>query len=768
MAKEVGDLSDAPSRSALPPGGPLGPRARLPVTVALALLAAACGAGGTSGGAEADPNRGLDTTASSAPASPLPVVTPRSRSSAMPTRATLRTRTIPQLGTWDPAWVAHDVALDPAGDLAYVAGGHDGFSVVDLRDPERPREIASLADLDGPPRALEDARQRRAWLRVAAQHRRAFLSGWNTILWIDLSAPARPRRRDALACCGTFMAWAPIALGPGRLYASEVLDSDLASFPLDEPAGFGEGQAIALRGRWADGAADDERLVLAQGGGGLDIVDLRDPAAPRAQPRYEDQGDAERVALDGSTAYVVGGDVAGLRGLSVLDLSEPERPVVVARRGPDLDLGREGPRLLHGALDVATGAGRLALLSTFDGREHLLELLDPRDPDAEAPLGTLRLRGQGAAGEPRVDLAGDLAAVALGEQGLRIVDVSTPRAPRLLGAIEAVAAVYDVAVAGDLALAIAGEHGLRVLDVADPRVPRELGSFDPVAPVRCVAVQGALAATCAGDLRLLDLGEPARPVEIGRWAPPEAATWTSERPLRAVALRDGLAFLSGAGADLRVLDLAEPARPRELGRLEGQGQGGPIQLRDDLAFVAAGWGGLVIVDVADPARPVELGRYRPESWRLDVDRPDLVRAAVDVWVDGDLALVASEEDGLHVLDVSDPGQPVLRRRFEPLPVHNRHAPVVHAVLGDGERVVIASGYGVLEVYDIDELLGPEPAGGRPIRPLRQLMMEGANRRFTVEGQHLYVAGSLAGLRILDRAAVFEGTDASEPGREQGR
>lgn len=686
----------------------------------------------------------------------------------MPTRAALRPRADPLLGAWDPAWVAHDVALDPAGDLAYVAGGHDGFSVVDLREPERPREIARLASLDDPPRALEDAMQRRAWLRVAADRRRAFLSGWNTILWIDLSDPTRPRRRDELACCGTFMAWTPIALGPGRLYASEVLESDLASFPLDAPTGFGEGRAIALRGRWNDAAADEERLVLAQGVGGLDIVDLRDPAGPRVQPGYEDQGDAERVALVGSTAYVVGGDVAGLRGLSVLDLSVPARPIEVARRGPDLDLGREGPRMLHGALDVAAGAGRLALLSTFDGRDHLLELLDPSDPDAEAPLGALRLTGQGAAGEPRVDLAGDLAAVALGEQGLRIVDVSAPRAPRLLGAIEAVAAVYDVGVQGDLAFAVAGAHGLRVLDVADPRKPSELGSFDPDAPVRCVAIQGTLAAACAGDLRLLEVGDPARPVEIGRWAPPEAETGTSDRPLRAVALRDGLAFLSGAGADLRVLDLAEPARPRELARLEGQGQGGPIQLRDELAFVAAGWGGLVIVDVADPAHPVELGRYRPESWRLDVGRPDLIRAAVDVWVDGDLALVAAEEDGLHLLDVSDPGRPVLRRRFEPLPVHNRHAPVVHAVLGVGERVVIASGYGILEVYDIDELLGPEPAGERPIQPLRQLLMEGANRRFAVEGEHLYVASSLAGLRILDRAAVFEGTDASKPTREQGR
>ena len=686
---------------------------------------------------------------------PRPVSTLAPRRIASPTVSMPRPTRNPLLGGWDPAYVVNDVALDPGGDLAYVAGGRDGFSVLDLRDPERPREVASLASTGESRARIGAPMNRRAWQDVAADRRRVFLSGWNEILWLDLSEPARPRRRGSEHVGSTFLAWTQIGLGPRALFATDLTRTPglaAGSIAVDATDGFGDVAPLPDGSHWQDVAVSEEVLALAQGTMGLDLLDLRaGPPWPEERSGHVEAA-AERVALDGARAYVIGEDGPG-GDLRAYDLSDLARPRLLARRGPELGIeqaGARGPKRLG---DVAAEDGRIALLSQ-DGVDHFLEIFDPAQLAAGAPLGALTLPGQGAAGEPRVELEGSLAAVALGEQGLRIVDVSAPRAPRLLASIEAVAGVFDVAVEGERAYAASGAHGLRVLDVADPAASRELGFYDPEASVDCAAVEDAIVYLCAGGLHVVDAQDSGRPREIARWPDVSDAADAARKPLRAIALGEGLAFLSGAGADLQVLDITQPGAPRLLGTLEGSGEGGPILLRDGLAYVAAGWGGLLVADVRDPERPVELGRYRAEGWAHDEERPYRIQAAVDLWERDGLVYVAAGDDGIHVVDVSDPEQPRLRQVFRPLPVHNRHAPIVHALRGIDDKLLVALGHGVLVLFRLEDLVDAELIEERRLLRRGWIFLEGGNSRIHVDGQRIYVAGSEAGLRILDRASAL--------------
>ena len=95
-----------------------------------------------------------------------------------------------------------------------------------------------------------------------------------------------------------------------------------------------------------------------------------------------------------------------------------------------------------------------------------------------------------------------------------------------------------------------------------------------------------------------------------------------------------------------MIDVSDPATPVELGSVATPAAVGAAVL-GDLALVADRISGLHVIDVSGPAVPVEVG---------SVDTPGFNTKGVAV--SGTLALVANGFSGLRVIDVSDPGEPV--------------------------------------------------------------------------------------------------------------
>jgi hypothetical protein len=97
---------------------------------------------------------------------------------------------------------------------------------------------------------------------------------------------------------------------------------------------------------------------------------------------------------------------------------------------------------------------------------------------------------------------------------------------------------------------------------------------------------------------------------------------------------------------LRVIDVSNPAAPVELGSFITPGFATGVEVVGGLAYVASGTYGLWVIDVSNPAAPVEIGF---------LDTPG---SATDVAVVGGLAYVADSHFGLRVIDVSNPAAPV--------------------------------------------------------------------------------------------------------------
>ncbi|MCA9571258.1 MAG: hypothetical protein KC656_25640, partial [Myxococcales bacterium] len=152
--------------------------------------------------------------------------------------------------------------------------------------------------------------------------------------------------------------------------------------------------------------------------GGLVIVDLSDPSAPKELARMPVEGSAISVRVDGTTAYL---GVFGKGGLVTFDVSDPTAPK---------QLGQHG----GGAYFVEKKGDYVFVPGT------VYDVSDPSKPERVAALPGSN--GNGAW------LEGDTLYVGASTNGFRMVDISDPKAPKLLGEMESKYA-KDAAVKGD-------------------------------------------------------------------------------------------------------------------------------------------------------------------------------------------------------------------------------------------------------------------------------------------------------------------------------
>ena len=112
----------------------------------------------------------------------------------------------------------------------------------------------------------------------------------------------------------------------------------------------------------------------------------------------------------------------------------------------------------------------------------------------------------------------------------------------------------------------------------------------------------------------------------------------------------GFLFSNAKLADYTMNDTIEPASSphfilEKLSSLYDGGNPHNVMVSGDLAFVADGYEGLEIINISNPSNPVELGQYGSGG------------NYYDVWVEGDLAFIAAYADGLVIVNISNPNTP---------------------------------------------------------------------------------------------------------------
>ena len=129
--------------------------------------------------------------------------------------------------------------------------------------------------------------------------------------------------------------------------------------------------------------------------------------------------------------------------------------------------------------------------------------------------------------------------------------------------------------------------GLRIIDVSTPQAPRLLSNFEGKGRwVRGVELSDSMAyvatsmATGASWLQMVDISNPSAPIEAG--------TFPTLGVAQDVAVSDSVAYVADREGGLVVVDVSDPSKPRRRGFYRTQGNANQVTV----------CGGLVLLEIA--------------------------------------------------------------------------------------------------------------------------------------------------------------------------
>jgi len=218
----------------------------------------------------------------------------------------------------------------------------------------------------------------------------------------------------------------------------------------------GSGEAIDVSGDFA---------YIAAGSVGVHVIDVTDRSKPAVVKTYVTAGPASDVRVVGNTAYVA----VGTAGLELVDITDPTNPT---------------------QLSVFKSAGSTADLMVDQRKAYLangsggIEIVDVSDPAAPFSLGTL-----GGLGNVMGIAAENGTVVVVADSSVIVIDARDPASPVRMGSVN-IGPVRDIAINGNYAYVAAYTSGYKVVRLTNPMAPVVVGGESGFYPTDVALTNG--------------------------------------------------------------------------------------------------------------------------------------------------------------------------------------------------------------------------------------------------------------------------------------
>jgi hypothetical protein len=268
--------------------------------------------------------------------------------------------------------------------------------------------------------------------------------------------------------------------------------------------------------------------------------------------------------------------------------------------------------------------------------------------------------------------------------GLRVLDASALSTPVAVGFVETLGDASDVAVDADHAFVVGRFDGLRVVDVSTPSSPVEVGSLEVGAACHDIELADGYAYLVAQYFGVvIDVTVPSSPV-FSAWL------FEGNDLVDDLEVDGNHAYAVSRREGMTVFDVTNPESPEQIGHFAMPGEPFDIELEGPLAYIAypsrGSLGlpqGLQVLDISDPAEPVEIA-FR-EIYSVEWEVANLAIA-------GEVAFIGTDQ-GLFVVQISTPSEPIVVGRYQPA------GPVLDMAVLDGVLHVSESAAGT-EHFDV--------------------------------------------------------------------
>jgi hypothetical protein len=467
-----------------------------------------------------------------------------------------------------------------------------------------------------------------------------------------------------------------------------------------------------------------DNYVYIVGSRRLKVLDISNLFAPSFLGEIEINGTPTSIVVKGNYAYVATSDYLmeyAVAGLYIIDVSKPKAPKLVG-------LYDAGDNIYISHLNIKGDYAYLMHYSYLSCRTELL-VLDISNLKSPKVVNLIDIDAvKGYAGLADIQVKDDYAYVALSNQGLKVINISNPYYPDLVGTYDDPQILNRINICGNYAYVTQGKCGLKILDISNPISPTLTGSIDEYEPggnLKVVFVSGHLAylADYMGEFKIVDISIPSSPVLVGSYKiSPEAGD------LHDIFVSGNYAYLiTGGEGFLYILDISKPKSPRLTGIYDPAEPLCMIKIyvSGNYAYIGIDNKGLLIIDISNPTSP---------AWKGEYYIPKAFISAIYVSVDRHHVFLACGQEGLKIIDVSNPASPRLEAQYNSSPVFDIGVKGNYAYLqgGDSSR---------LSVLDVSLISSPVllSTGAFPFN----------TRGIFVSGDYVYMACGRNGVRMID-------------------
>jgi len=366
------------------------------------------------------------------------------------------------------------------------------------------------------------------------------------------------------------------------------------------------------------GCSDDELFQALDGPGGApECTDFS--ASIHATGYVETPGSARRSALAGNYLYVADGTA----GVQVVDVGDPDRPVIVGH------VDTPG-----NAADIGVSGSTIVVADAIGG----VQILDRTDPENPVPVDTL-----GSSTGRGVAVRDTLAYVADDGLGLLVLGFGNPSKPRVLAVENTPGSAQDVVLHEDVAFVSDQVLGLRVVDIRVPAEPDTMAILALSGTLRGIDIHPGTStvfvAAGVDGVHVIDVRDPTRPIFVSSIPAPST-------PKDVAVVGDRL-FVADRSLGVHVFNIEDPRSIQPVFDLSIQGEAIGVNAFSGRLFVSASRG-VTLFDAANSDPPTPL---------------DTVPTAADItglYRNGMAVYVTSAASGIEIIDTSSRGAPVIR------------------------------------------------------------------------------------------------------------
>lgn len=531
--------------------------------------------------------------------------------------------------------------------------------------------------------------------------------------------------------------------------------------PSGEPIG-----TYTLNDFWPSAMTIDKNYAYIVSGSKMLILNIEDLSKPSEISRVSLTGDAPtEVHIQGEYAYVV----ETLGGLNIVDIKNPAEPKVVKVfpfQSHTAGFEIQGDYAYLGSIKSVVSAPST---STGYTTTSLFEVIDISHPASASVVSSQEI----ATDIRGLDISEtEKKAYVIGSYPHRLtaIDISSPTNPKILPTPESIvgnADLQDIVVSGGYAFIADGTAGLRIVDLRNPDQPIHVKDIDLEG--RAFAIHQS-----KDKLHVHVEQQYFNVVDARNQNEPKLAfseRYTSAYPTASIVIRDKKAYLKSN--EFKIYDLSDPSHPKQLNTISAEVDS--IQVQGKYLYSTIGEIGLLVYDISDFANPRKVATV---SFPKGIPR--------DLSVDGSWAVgISNVPYSINIIDISNPEKPVPKESyiFEKYPstvaVKENYVYVARGKDGvdifkikegvpeliknmggkgytqsvavrENKAFVVREG---IEIFDVTDHHNPLLAD--------KIKVEGEALRIAVDGEQIYVANGFSGVGIIPYRTSSTQTTSSD-------